>query len=141
MENNVYTVPSIQLKTTRNWIVTLLLSFITCGIYLIFEFSTIGEDLNTVASRYDGKKTMHFCLLAFVLAPLTCGIWSIVWFHQLSARIGAELQRRGIDYSFGASDFWIFNILCSFFVFGPFVYLHKLYKAINLLNEDYNAKG
>ena len=24
---------------------------------------------------------------------------------------------------------------------GPFIYLHKLFKAMNLLSEDYNAKG
>ena len=33
------------------------------------------------------------------------------------------------------------NIIGSFIFVGPFVYIHKLCKAMNLLSEDYNVKG
>lgn len=138
MENNT---PVRKLNSDRNFWVFLLLSFVTCGIYPIFVMSEISGDINTIASRYDGKKTMHFCLLCFVVAPITFGIASFVWYHNISERIGSELRRRGIAYNFGASDFWLWNVLGSFIVVGPFVYLFKLLKAVNLINAHYNTYG
>lgn len=133
--------PVRQLNTHRSLIKLILLSIITFGIYPYVFFSGISEDINLIASRFDGKKTMHYCLMAFIIGPLTFGIGFIVWFHNLSSRMGNELARRGIAYSFGASDYWLWNVLGSFIVVGPFVYLHKLAKASVLLAEDYNVRG
>ena len=133
--------PVGQLKTNKGLLKTILLSIITFGIYGLVVMSSVSNDINVVASRYDGKKTMHFCLLAFIVTPFTLGIGAIVWYHKISARIGAELQRRGIDYKFGAGHFWLWSFLGSFILIGPFVYMHKLLKAVNLMNADYNAKG
>ncbi len=133
--------PVYKLKTNRGLIKYLLLGMITFGIYPLVLMSGISSDINIIASKYDGKKTMHFCLLAFIFAGLTFGIAPIVWYHRISARIGNELARRGIAYSFGAGSFWGWNVLGSFIVVGPFIYLHKLCKAMNLLSEDYNIKG
>ena len=139
---NVNTAPAIQLKTNRGWLKFILLTIITCGIYAIVFYSKISTDINLIASRYDGKKTMHYCLLTFVIAPITLGIGGIVWCHKISARIGNELARRGIAYSFGAGTFWGWNVLGSLlFGVGPFIYLHKLCKSMNLLCGDYNARG
>ncbi len=141
MDQTPQTVPACQLKTNRGLLKYILLSIVTFGIYSIVYYSTISSDLNLIASRYDGKKTMHFCLLLFVVAPLTLGIGAIVWMHRISARIGGELRRRGIAYSFGASTFWLWNMLGTLILVGPFVYLHKLSRAMNLLCQNYNAVG
>lgn len=144
MENNTNQVnpaPVAQLKTDRGIVKFLLLSLVTLGIYSIIYFSGISSDINIIASRYDGKKTMHFCLMSFVLAPLTFGIYGFVWYHQMSNRIGSELKRRGIDYSFGSKDFWLWNVLGLLILVGPCIYVYKLSKAMNLLAEDFNARG
>ena len=133
--------PVGQLKTNRSLLRFILLSIVTLGIYSIVFFSGISENINAIASRYDGKKTMHFCLLFFLSGPITAGIAVLVWYHRISARIGSELQRRGINYSFDAGTFWIWNILGSLIVVGPFVYVHKLATAMNLLCENYNING
>ena len=133
--------PVAQLKTNRGLIKLILLSILTLGIYPLVLFSAISTDINIIASRYDGKKTMHYCLLVFVISWLTLGIGVFVWFHNISARIGSELRRRGISYSFGAGSFWGWCILGAFIVVGPFVYYHKLFKAMNLLSEHYNVNG
>ena len=133
--------PVRQLNTRRGLIKLILLSIITFGIYPFVFFSGISEDINLIASRFDGKKTMHYCLMAFIIGPLTLGIGFIVWFHNLSSRMGNELARRGIAYSFGASDYWLWNVLGSLIIIGPFVYLHKLAKASVLLAQDYNVRG
>lgn len=141
MENTANCAPVGQLKTNKGLLKTILLSLITFGIYSLVVMSSVSNDINIVASRYDGKKTMHFCLLSFVVAPLTLGIGMIVWYHKISNRIGGELKRRGVDYSFGASDYWLWNVLGSLIIVGPFIYLHKLFKATNLMCADYNVKG
>lgn len=133
--------PVGQLKTNRGLLKFILLSIVTLGIYALVYFSSISTDINIIASRYDGRKTTHFCLMAFVLAPITLTIYMFVWYHKLSARIGSELQRRGIDYHFSAADFWLWDILGSLILVGPFIYIHKLSKAMNLLAENYNQHG
>lgn len=135
------TAPVGQLKTNRGLLKFILLSLITFGIYGIVVMSAVSSDINTIASRYDGKKTTHYCLMAFVFSWLTLGIAPIVWSHKISARIGGELSRRGISYSFGAGSFWGWNVLGSLIVVGPFIYLHKLLKAMNLLSKHYNTYG
>jgi hypothetical protein len=133
--------PVGQLKTNRGLLKLILLSIITLGIYPIVFYSGISTDINIIASRYDGKKTMHYCLLLFVVGPITLGIATLVWFHRISNRIGGELRRRGVPYSFGASDFWLWNIIGSLIVVGPFIYIHKFATAMNRLAENYNIRG
>lgn len=133
--------PVAQLRTERGLVKTILLSIITLGIYSLVLDAHISEDVNVVCSRYDGKKTMNYWLLFFLVGPVTCGIASLVWRHKLNARMGAELKRRNIDYNFGASDFWLWGILGMLIIVGPIVYFYKYLKAINLLNADFNLNG
>lgn len=60
--------PARQLKTNRSLLKYILLSIITLGIYGIVVMSNISSDINTIASRYDGKKTMHYCLVFFIFS-------------------------------------------------------------------------
>ena len=103
--------------------------------------SNISSDINLIASRYDGRKTMHYCLVLFIFSWLTLGIYPVIWTHQLCSRIGNELRRRGIAYDFDASTFWLWGVLGSLIVVGPFIYTHKLLKAMNLLAANYNIRG
>ena len=133
--------PVKSLPTNRGAIKAIILTIITFGIYSIVLYERMSREINITASRYDGKKTMSYALMFFLVTPLTLGIGTLVWFHKISNRIGAELKRRNISYSFGASSFWLWNVLGLFIGIGPFVYLHKMIKAINLINEDYNVNG
>lgn len=142
--NNGYvssTAPVGQLKTNKSLLKYVLLSLITFGIYGIVVMSSVSNDINVVVSRYDGKKTMHYCLLLFLVAPVTFGIAYFVWYHRISNRIGGELARRGLPYSFSASDYWLWNILGAFIIVGPFVYYYKMFKAVNMINANYNING
>jgi hypothetical protein len=116
-------------------------SIITLGIYPIVFYSGRSADINIIAARYDGRKTMHYCLLIFLVAPITLGITCFVWFHNISGRIGNELKRRNIPYSFGLSDYWLWGILAAFILVGPFIYIHKLATASDKIAEHYNING
>ena len=140
-DNKSSSAPVGQLKTNRGVIKYILLSIITFGIYGLVVMSNVSTDINIIAGRYDGKKTMHYCLVVFIFAGLTFGIVPIVWYHKISNRIGGELKRRGIAYSFGAGSFWGWNVLGMLIGIGPIVYMHKLLRAMNLLSENYNVNG
>ena len=133
--------PVGQLKTNKGLLKYILLSAITFGIYGLVVMSSVSSSINITASRYDGRSTMHYCLLCFLIGPLTCGIATLVWFHRISNRIGNELRRRNIDYSFSAGHFWLWNILGSMILVGPFIYYHKLFKSTNLICAHYNVNG
>lgn len=133
--------PYAQLKTDRSMIVTILLSIVTLGIYTLFFYNGIARDLNVIASRYDGRKTMNYWLLALIVAPITFGIGSIVWIHKMSNRVGFELRRRRLSNNFSAGTYWLWGVLGSLIIIGPFVYLHKLCEAMNVLVSDYNYHG
>lgn len=133
--------PARQLKSNRGALKTILLTILTLGIYSLVLYGNMSSEINLSASQHDGKKTMNYYLLFFLVGPLTLGIGTLVWYHKLSKRIGEELKYRNIDYSFGAGSFWLWNVLGILILVGPIVYLHKITKAMNLINEDYNING
>lgn len=107
-----YQQPIMQLSTNRSLLKFILLSIVTCGIYGIICLYNISKDINTIASRYDGKETMNY-VLVWILSMFTLGIPTFIWYHKISARIGCELQRRNYDYKFDASTYWIYNFVLS----------------------------
>jgi magnesium-transporting ATPase (P-type) len=128
------------LKTNRSLGRFILFTIITFGIYSLVYFYCVGRDLNTINSRYDGKKSMNFILLTLV-SPFTAGIASLVWMHRISNRTGWALTHRSINYELNANTFWLWAILGSMIFVGPFVYVHKLSTAMNYICQDYNARG
>ena len=132
--------PAQQLAADRNLVVFIVLSFITLGIYTIVFYYKIVRDINTIASRYDKRTTINF-LLVILLSLLTLGIFGLYWFHTTFDRIGDELARRKIDYTFDAVAFWLWGVLGIFIIVGPFVCVHKTCKAMNKLCEHYNYYG
>lgn len=139
--NPNYNVGRKLLKTDRSLLMFILLTIVTCGIYAIVFWSSISDDINLLASRRDGQKTMHYCLVCFLLGPITCGIFTIIWFHKISQRIGDEARARGVQTDFGSSTFWLWYVLGSLIIVGPFIYMHKLCQAMNGCGQSYNQFG
>ena len=164
--------PKLQLPVKRSLAKMIFLGIITFGIYPMVIWSRMVSEVNIVASRYDGERSMPFFGM-LMLSPITLGIHSLVWTHRLCCRMGNELKRRSIPYSFGASDFWIWAFLMSLLgsicvgvctalaafridiavvtwvllvlsvlsLVGPFVFIAKIMRAINALNQDFNLNG
>lgn len=134
-------VPSrVVLPSARGLLKYILLTFITCGLYAVVVQSRLIDELNIAASSHDAQRTPSVTE-AGVYTALTFGIYGFVWNHKFAKRIGNELARRGIGYGFGASSYWLWNILGALIIIGPFVYMHKLLKAMNLINRSYNSIG
>ena len=127
------------LRTDRSLGMYILLSIVTFGIYHLICFYNIGDDLNRIIGVADGRKTRNYVLVALLLSPITFGVMYFIWYHQMSNRVGQELRRRGIDFQLDASTYWLWSILGGFIIVGPFIYIHKLFTAMNLLSASYNA--
>lgn len=166
--------PAYQLPCERGLLKMILLSILTCGMYPLAIYSRISMEINMVASRHDGQRTMHYLWMCF-LAPLTLMIYPFVWIHGLCNRMGGELDRRQINYKFSGASFWLWNLVYGFVgalitavtvyvlyaivildqvlviligsalllasLVGPLVFVHKMMKAMNLINADYNRRG
>ena len=132
--------PKLQLPTCRGLGKMFFLGLLTFGIYPTVIWSRIVTELNLVASRYDGKRTMPYFAM-YLLAPLTLGIYPLVWMHKFCGRIRRELDRRTIGWEFGPRTFWLWGVLGSLILVGPFIFCHKLMVAMNKLNGDYNING
>lgn len=59
------TTPIIPLRTNRGLGKFFFLSLLTFGIYGIVVMSHISKEINEIATKHDGKKTMHFCWIFF----------------------------------------------------------------------------
>ena len=134
-EEREYKAP--KLKTNRSVWKLIILSLFTFGIYSILFFIPLSFDLDKAAPRRDGKKTMNYAF-ALILSFFTFSLVIDIWHYQLADRIEDALTERKINYSFGTGDFWGWLVLGSLILVGPFVYFHKLCKAMNLLCEHYN---
>lgn len=126
-----------KLATNRNMWKLMILNILTLGIYGVVFFMPFSFDLDKIAPRRDGSKTMNY-FLAYVLSFFTLNIVLTYWHYQIAARIEDALSRRRISYEFKTSDFWLWFFFGSLILVGPFVYFHKLCKAMNLLCADYN---
>lgn len=127
-----------RLPTNKNIFKAVGLWILTFGLYGIVVMTSVSRNINRTAREYDKKKTMNYCLLVFLVGWLTLGIANFVWYLRLSKRVEKELLRRNIDYLFTKNDFWLWNVLGVIVLVGPLVYRHKLFRAVNLINADYN---
>ena len=130
----------LKLPTDRSLAKMILLGLITAGIYPTVIWSRMVTEMNIAASRNDGKRTMpYFGML--ILAPITLGVFWFVWMHNFCNRVGNQLAFRKCEYQFGARDFWLWGVLGTLILVGPFVFTYKLVKSMNLINSHYNTCG
>ena len=137
--NEEKTVKPSELQTNRSMWKVMILSILTLGIYSIIFFIPFSFDLDKIHPRADRSKSLNY-VWAFFLSILTAAIALDIWHYQTAERIEDALTKRKINYDFGTSDFWNNFIFGSLIIVGPFIYMYKLCKAMNLLCEDYNKE-
>ena len=132
---------ALTMKTDRSMILFFVFTLLTLGIYAMYFFSVLGSDVNDICTRRDGKRQMHFLIATWLLGPISFCIVPLVWYTTLSGRIGEEARSRGIDTRFGGGSFWLWYILGSLIIVGPFIYIYQLCKTMNMVSADYNQRG
>ena len=129
--------PRTKLTTARSMWKLMILSILTLGVYGVIFFIPLSFELDKISPRSDGSKQMNY-LWAYLLSVFSFSIVLTIWQYQTANRISEALEQRGIDYEFGTGDFWAWFFFGSFILIGPFIYFHKLCRAMNLLCADYN---
>ena len=82
----------------RSLVTAIILSLVTCGIYGIYWFIVMTDELNLLT---DNKKDLSGGL-AFVLSLVTCGIYTIIWAYRMGQKVdklnGTKDGNNGIIY-------------------------------------------
>ncbi|MNI62773.1 hypothetical protein D3C73_1181060 [compost metagenome] len=91
----------------------IILSLITCGIYAIYWFIVMTNDVGKLSGDYTFTGGKHF-----LLTLVTCGIWSFVWAYQVGKQIEEAQRQRGL----AATDNSTLYIILSIFGLGIVVY-------------------
>ena len=102
----------------RNLVLAIILSLVTCGIYSIYWFIVLTNDMN----RLSGNENDTSGGVAFLLSLVTCGIYSYYWAYKLGEK------RDSLDA--GSSSSGVIYLLLSLFGLGIVVYALAQY-AIN----------
>ncbi len=75
----------------RNIFVCIILSIVTCGIYGLYWFFVLNEEIN-VESDHPGDMSG---ILVILLSIVTCGIYGIVWSYQIGVKCDEIRENRG----------------------------------------------
>lgn len=83
--------PSPTIGFERSIATSLILTFVTCGVYLIIWIYSIGKDIRDYLGRDDPNPGMDIILMI-----VTCGIWGIYLMYKYPTLINEMLHRRGL---------------------------------------------
>ncbi len=98
----------------RNIGVYLILSIITCGIFAIYWFIVITDDVKKLSEDDD----MTSGGVAFLLTLITCGIYSIYWAYKMGKNIAIAEEKKGAT----VTDNSILYLILAIFGFGVIDY-------------------
>ena len=80
-------VRSLKMKITkRNFVVSILLSLVTCGIYSLYWMVMLNDEIHNIyESMYpeDLSTTRVSGALLLVFTFITCGIYSFYWYYKM----------------------------------------------------------
>lgn len=90
----------------RNIVVCILLSLVTCGIYVIYWFICLTDEANAAAGEQGTSGVM-----ALIFTLITCGIYGFYWMYKQGERIDNAKTKRGMA---GGSNGILYLILSIF---------------------------
>ena len=77
----------------RSIALSIVLSLITCGIYSIYWFVVLTDEINRENPRYAGQMSGIAC---FLLALITCNIYGIYWAFKIGEKLDTIKAERSI---------------------------------------------
>ena len=117
----------MRIGNTRSPGLTLVLCFITCGLYYFYFMYVVTEEMNAYTGRQDRSP-----ILEILLTIVTCGIWDFVWDYNTGKRM-AEMQ---VMAGPPPTDNTLIYLLLDFFQFG----IINAYLQQEILNRIWSAR-
>lgn len=93
----------------RDIAVAIILSIVTCGIYGLYWFVCLNDDLNELTDREGTSGGV-----ALILSLVTCGIYAIYWMYKAGEKVDELKSRRGQTSQYSG----IVYLVLSLFGFG-----------------------
>jgi hypothetical protein len=90
----------------RNIALCIVLSIVTCGIYGIYWFVVMTNDVKTAANDTE----LASGGLAFFLTLITCGIYGIYWAYKMGELMSIAQQKRNLPVKDNAIIYLILEI-------------------------------
>ncbi len=115
----------------RNIAVCIILSIVTCGIYGIYWFVVLTDEVNTASGHsQDGTSGV----VSFLLTLITCGIYGLYWAYKLGEKICEAKASRNMPSD---SSTGVIYLLLELFGLGIITYA----LAQNELNKMVGYQG
>ena len=89
----------------RSIVKAILLTIVTCGIYGIYWFITLTDDVGKA-----NEDTEFTGVKAFLFTLITCGIYSIYWNYKIGKEMYEANKKHGIDANDNSIVFLILSI-------------------------------
>lgn len=77
----------------RDIAIAIILTFVTCGIYGIYWFIVLTDDVKTAS----GDDKLASGGLAFVFTLISCGIYGIYWAYKIGELMKIAQQKNGTE--------------------------------------------
>lgn len=90
----------------RNIALCIIFTFITCGIYGIFWFVNLTDDMNTAIGENDTSG-----VLAFIFTIITCSIYGFYWAYKMGEKVDALKVKNGQQASSNGAIYLILFIV------------------------------
>jgi amino acid transporter len=90
----------------RSVALAIILSLITCGIYGIYWFIVMTNDVGKLSGDPSFTGGKHL-----LLTLVTCGIWSFIWSYQVGKQVAEAQRQRGLMVSDNSVLYLILSIV------------------------------
>lgn len=102
--------------TKRNMAVAIILSIVTCGIYGLYWFVVLTDDMKQASNDVEGVSGG----VALLLTIITCNIYGLYWAYKQGERMDNAKAMRGMA---GGGNSNILFIVLQFFGLGLVNYI------------------
>ena len=134
VQNNE-TVDFSKIKKNRNFVIYLILTFLTGGLYMIYFWWGFIKDMNLICGE-EGESPNSILVLIF--SVITCGIYYFYWMYKHSERIKNTAPRYNVRIKQSSESILLWAIVGTIFAFGFGILLGQ-YFMINNFNKLTNA--
>ena len=90
----------------RSIALAIILTIVTCGIYGIYWYIVMTNEIGRLSGDPDFSGLKHF-----LLSLVTCGIWTLVWAYQAGKHLNEAQRQRGMMDS---DNSVLYLVLCLF---------------------------
>ncbi len=96
-----------MVKQERSLALAIILSIITCGIYAIYWFIVLSDDVK----EYSQDQEMMSGGIAFLLNLITCGLFGIYWVYKLGKNMFKAQQLNNLPATDNSVLYLILQLL------------------------------